>query len=83
MALIGAIAGIIAAEALGGGFFAVVGIPSTPASFTFLAILGAAAGGTFESLPAFAGRFDRFRARLRTPADLVATQLTRQGNGPV
>jgi|KBSSwiStaDraftv2_1062776.scaffolds.fasta_scaffold5581635_1 hypothetical protein len=46
MALIGAIAGIIAAEALGGGFFAVVGIPSTPASFTFLAILGAAAGAS-------------------------------------
>jgi hypothetical protein len=53
MALICAIAGIMAAEALGGGFFALVGVPASPAMFTFLAILGAAAGAS--------GRYILFR----------------------
>ena len=46
MGLIGAIIGIAAAEALGGAFFRLVGVPTSPAEFIFLAILGAAAGAS-------------------------------------
>jgi hypothetical protein len=46
MAMIGAIAGIAAAEVLGLGFFTVVGVAPSPAMFGFLAILGAAAGAS-------------------------------------
>lgn len=46
MAMIGAIAGIALAEALGVGFFTVVGVAPSPPMFAFLAILGAAAGAS-------------------------------------
>ena len=46
MTAIGALAGILAAEILGTGFFTVVGIPPSPTMFAFLAIFGAAAGAS-------------------------------------
>jgi len=46
MTAIAALAGIFAAEVLGGAFFTVAGIHPSAASFLFLAIMGAAAGAS-------------------------------------
>jgi hypothetical protein len=46
MTAIGALAGILAAEVLGAGFFAVAGIAPSTSMAIFLAILGTAAGAS-------------------------------------